>query len=72
MESGEGHHVDGELSEIGVQLTGESEAGGDTAHGGGDEVVQVTVGGGGELEGSEADIVESLVVNALKRHKVSN
>ena len=27
-------------------------------------MVKITVGGGGELEGSEADIVEGLVVNA--------
>ncbi len=30
MESGEGDQVDGELSEIGVELTGESEAASDT------------------------------------------
>merc|ERR1712195_122279 len=64
MESGEGDQVDGELSEVGVELTGESEAAGDSGEGGGDEMVKVTVGGGGELEGSEADIVEGLVVNA--------
>merc|ERR1719389_1272089 len=29
-----------------------------------DEMVKITVGGGGELEGSEADIVEGFVVNA--------
>merc|ERR1712195_74702 len=64
MESGEGDQVDGEFPEIGVELTGESEAAGDSGEGGGDEMVKVTVGGGGELEGSEADIVEGLVVNA--------
>jgi len=64
MESGEGGQVDGELSEIGVKLTGESEATGESGEGGGDEMVKITVGGGGELEGSEADIVEGLVVNA--------
>lgn len=41
-----------------------SEGGGDSAHDDGDEVVQVTVGGGGELEGLEADVVQSLVINA--------
>jgi hypothetical protein len=61
----EWNHVDGQFSEIGVQLTWESEAGGDTGHGGGDEVVQVTVGWGGELESSEADIVEGFVINNL-------
>jgi len=64
VESGEGDQVDGELSEIRVELAGESEAAGNTGDGGGDEVVKITVGGGGELEGSEADIVESLVINA--------
>jgi len=34
METGEGHHVDGQFPEVSIQLTGESEAGGDTAHGG--------------------------------------
>merc|ERR1712072_832448 len=64
MESGEGGQVNGELSEIGVELTGESEAAGEAGEGGGHEMVKITVGGGGELEGSEADIVEGLVVNA--------
>merc|ERR1712195_169644 len=64
METGEGDQVNGELSEIGVKLTGESEAAGDTGESGGDEMVKITVGGGGELEGPEADIVEGLVVNA--------
>jgi len=64
VESGEGSQVNGELSEIGVELTGESEAAGESGEGGGDEMVKITVGGGGELEGSEADIVEGLVVNA--------
>ena len=58
VETGEGNHVHGELAKVGVQLTGESKARGDSAHGGADEVVQVTVGGRGELEGSEADVVE--------------
>merc|ERR1712195_454235 len=64
MESGEGDQVNSELSEIGVELTGESKAASDTGESGGDEMVKITVGGGGELEGPEADIVEGLVVNA--------
>ena len=62
VKSGEGHHVDGEFPEVSVQLSGESEAGGDTRHGGGDEMVQVTVCGGGQLEGPEADVVKGLVI----------
>ena len=65
METWEGNHVDSQFTEISVELTGESETGGDSGHGGGDEMVQVTVGWGGELQGSEADVVESLVINTV-------
>ena len=64
METGEGDEVNTDLAEVGVELSGETEAAGDTGEGGRDEMVKVTVGGGGELEGTEADIVEGLVVNA--------
>merc|ERR1719272_2726186 len=64
METGEGDQVHGDFPEVRVELTGETEAAGDTGEGSGDEMVEITVGGGGELEGPEADIVEGLVVNA--------
>jgi len=64
VETGEGDQVNSELSQVGVKLTGEAEAAGDTGEGSRDQVVKITVGGGGELEGSEADIVEGLVINA--------
>jgi hypothetical protein len=54
--------VDGNLTEIAVELTGESQGASDTAHAGAHKVVQVTVGWGGELEGAEADVVQGLVV----------
>merc|ERR1712225_225937 len=63
-ERGEGDEVDAELTEVGVELTREAEAAGDAGHAGRAEVVEVTVGGGGELEGTEADVVEGLVVKA--------
>jgi len=64
METWEWDEVDGELSEVGVKLTWESEAAGDTGESSRDEMVKITVGWGGELEGSEADIVKGLVINA--------
>jgi len=64
MESWEWDQVNSELSEIGVKLTWESETAGDTGDGSRDEMVKITVGWGSELEGSEADIVEGLVINA--------
>ena len=63
MKTWEWDEVDSELSEIGVELTWESEAAGDTGESGGHEMVKITVGGGGELEGTEADIVKSFVVH---------
>jgi len=63
MESGERNQVDGEFSEVGVELTGESDGAGGTGHGDGDEMVEITIGGGRQLEGSEADIVEGLVID---------
>ncbi|KFU85777.1 hypothetical protein M959_05473, partial [Chaetura pelagica] len=41
VEAREGHHVDGQLAEVGVELAREAEGGGDTAHGGRDQVVEV-------------------------------
>jgi len=63
VQTWEGHQVDGELSQVRIKLTGEPQTAGDAGHGGRDEVVKVTVGGGGELEGSEADVVEGFVIN---------
>jgi hypothetical protein len=62
VETGEGDHVHGELAEIAVELAGEAEGAGGAADGGRDEVVKVAVGGGGELQGAEADVVQGLVV----------
>ena len=64
METGEGNHVDSQLSEIRVQLAREAQAGGDTGHDSRHKVVEISVGWVGELEGSHADIVEGLVINA--------
>jgi hypothetical protein len=63
VETGEGDEVDSQLSQVRVQLTGEAEAASDTRHGGRDEVVEVTIGGGGKFEGTEADIVKGFVVD---------
>mmetsp|Transcript_417 Transcript_417/g.994 ORF Transcript_417/g.994 Transcript_417/m.994 type:complete len:410 (+) Transcript_417:376-1605(+) len=62
METGEGDHVDSKLAEIAVELTGESQAAGGTADGSRHKMVKISVGGGGELESSEADVVQGLVI----------
>ena len=49
METWEGHKVDSELSQVRVELTWESETAGDTRKGGRNEMVQITIGGGGEF-----------------------
>jgi len=72
VESGEGNHVDGQFSEISVELARESKTGGDTGHGDRDKVVQVSVSGGSQLKGSEADVVEGLVIDAVSLIGVLN
>ena len=62
VETREWNKVDGKLSEVAVELTRESERACDARHAGRDKVVQVAIGGGGELEGSEANVIESLIV----------
>ena len=72
VETWERNHVDGQLPQVRVELTGETQAGGDTRHDDGHEVVKVTVCWGCQLEGAEANIVESLVVNAERLVRVLN
>merc|ERR1712199_77498 len=64
VEAREWDQVNTELTEVGVQLTREAEAASDARHAGGAQVVEVAVGRGGELEGTEADVVQGLVVEA--------
>jgi len=45
-------------------LSWESEAASDTGESSRDQMVKITVGWGGELKGSEADIIKSFVINA--------
>ncbi len=65
VKTGKGNHVDSEFAKIGVQLTRESKAGCDTAHGCRHKMVKVSVSWGSKLKGAEADIVEGLVINAV-------
>ncbi|KNE65623.1 hypothetical protein AMAG_19190 [Allomyces macrogynus ATCC 38327] len=70
VQTRERHKVDGELAQISVELTGETQAGSDARHDGRDEVVEVAVGRGRELERAEANVVERLVVNAERLVRV--
>ena len=54
----------GKLSGVCIQLAREPKGGGHSRHGQRDQMVEVTVCGSGQLECSEADVIESLVVNA--------
>merc|ERR1719231_1948728 len=53
VEAREGHHVHRELAQVAVELAREAERAGGAADGRRDEVVEVTVGRGGELEGGK-------------------
>lgn len=64
VEAWERHHVDRQLPQIGVELSWKSQRGSDPTHGHADQVVEVPVGRRGEFQRAEADVVESLVVDA--------
>ena len=49
-EARERNHVDGNLAEIAIELTGEAKAASGSGEGGGDEMVQITVSRGGQLQ----------------------
>ena len=63
VETDEGNQVDSKFSQVGIELTGESQGAGDSGHDGGNEMVQISVGGGGQFEGSEADVIEGFVID---------
>ena len=65
VETGEGDHIDGKLSKVSIELARETEARGHSRHGQRDKMVQVSIGGIGQSESAEADIIESLIVNAV-------
>ena len=62
VQTRERDHVHGDLAQVTVQLTWEAQAARNTGHGGGYQVVKVTVGWGGQLQGTEADVVQGFVV----------
>ena len=68
------YHVDSEFTEIGIQLTWESETSCNTGHGGGDQMVQITIGWGGEFEGSKLRYLKKtiLVRGALNDREIRN
>merc|ERR1712144_116098 len=64
VETGEWDEIDSELAQVRVELTGEAQAASDTGHAGGAQVVEIAVCRGGQLESTEADVVQRLVVKA--------
>lgn len=66
VEPGERDHVDGQLAEVGVQLSGEPEARGHAGHGQRHKVVEVAVRRVGQLQRPEAYVVQCLVVDQIR------
>ena len=64
VETWKGGHVDGQLPQVRVELTWEAQAGRDIGHDDRHEVAEVIVCRGCQLEGTEADIVQCLVLDA--------
>jgi len=62
MQSGERHQIDSQLSKITVQLSRESQAASHSTHGNRDQMVQVSISRGSQLQGPETDVVEGFIV----------
>jgi len=62
VQSREGYEIDCDLAQIAVQLPWETEASCNAAHCSADKVVQVPVSRRGQLQRSEADVIQSLVI----------
>ena len=59
--AGGGDHVDRQLPEVSIELAGEPKGGGHSGHGEGHQVVQVPVGGVGQLKGPKRrDVLYSI------------
>merc|ERR1719389_118021 len=70
VQTRERHHVSAELAKIAVELARETDGARDARQTRGDQVVEVTVRRGGELQRAEADIVQSLVVESEREVRV--
>jgi hypothetical protein len=64
VETWEWDEIDTKFAKVGVELTREAEAAGDARHACRAQMVEVAICWGGELEGTEADVVQGLVVKA--------
>jgi len=62
----ERHHVDRQLPEVGVQLSGKPEARGHAAHDRRHQMVQIAVRGRVQLQRPETNVVQRLVVDAVR------
>ena len=65
VEAGEGDHVDGQFSQISIELAWEAQTGSHSRHGQRDQMVQISISRIGQSESAEADVIESFIVNAV-------
>mmetsp|Transcript_14538 Transcript_14538/g.26319 ORF Transcript_14538/g.26319 Transcript_14538/m.26319 type:complete len:221 (+) Transcript_14538:745-1407(+) len=64
MKTWEGNHVDSKLSEIAIELSRETERTCSSSNGIGNQVVKISIAGVGKLESTEANIIESFVIES--------
>mmetsp|Transcript_77533 Transcript_77533/g.195002 ORF Transcript_77533/g.195002 Transcript_77533/m.195002 type:complete len:282 (+) Transcript_77533:425-1270(+) len=62
VQTRERDQIHGNFAEIAIQLAGEAKASGDSTHRRAHQVVQVAIRRSGQLQGAEANVVESFVV----------
>mmetsp|Transcript_54247 Transcript_54247/g.162403 ORF Transcript_54247/g.162403 Transcript_54247/m.162403 type:complete len:268 (+) Transcript_54247:675-1478(+) len=64
METGEGNHVNRQLTQVAVELPGETEAACCAANSSCNQVIQITIRGSCELERSEANVIQRFIVES--------
>ena len=65
MKTWERYHVDCQFTKISIQLTREAQTCCDTRHCRGDKMVQVTICGCGKFQGTETNVIKSLIINTV-------
>ena len=72
VQTGEGHHVHGYLTQVSIELAREAEAACDAAHNQRYQMVQITICGASKLKGTEANVVQGLVIDTIYLIRVLN
>ena len=64
MQTGKRDHVHGQFSQISIQLAWKPEASSDPWHGKRHQMIEISIGGCSQFQGSEANVIQGLIIDA--------